>query len=66
MDHTRKIFYFESALSPIVVAVDLNKIDFAPGTGIRRIALEGKEGYDLQGVINDRLKPAKPITYLAP
>jgi len=49
-----------------VVAVDLNKIDFAPGTGIRRIALEGKEGYDLQGVINDRLKPAKPITYLAP
>ena len=27
MDHTRKIYYFESALSPFAVAVDLNKLD---------------------------------------
>jgi len=35
MDHTRKIYYFESALSPFVVAVDLSKIDFSPKSGIR-------------------------------
>ncbi len=35
LDHTRKNYYFESALSPYVVMVDLNKIDFAKGSGVR-------------------------------
>jgi len=65
MDHTRKIYYFESALSPFEVAVNLNKIDFALGTGIRSVPLEGKEAYKLQDNINDAFKPEKPITYLA-
>lgn len=66
LDHTRKIYYFESSLSPSVVAVDLTGIDFSPKSGIRSVALEGEAGYRLQGNINDAFKPAKPIVYLAP
>ena len=66
LDHTRKNYYFESALSPYVVMVDLNKIDFAQGSGVRSLALEGEEGFKLQGEINAAFKPAQPISYLAP
>lgn len=38
LDHTRKVSYFESALSPSSVAIDLKQIDFAPGSGIRCVA----------------------------
>jgi hypothetical protein len=53
-------------LSPYVVGVDLKKIDFAPGSGIRSIALEGEKAYQLSGDISGELKPAEPIAYLAP
>lgn len=66
LDHGRRIYYFESALSPYVVGVDLKKIDFAPGSGIRSVALEGEKAFDLSGDIGDKLAPAKPIVYLAP
>jgi len=66
LDHTRKVYYFESALSPSIVAIDLKQIDFAPGSGIRSVALEGDAGWQLQGNINRELKPAKAISYLAP
>ncbi len=66
LDHKRMNYYFESALSPFVVMVDLNKIDFAAGSGIRSVALEGEEGFKLQGEINDAFTPAEPIAYLAP
>jgi choloylglycine hydrolase len=66
LDHGRQIYYFESALSPYVVGLDLTKIDFAPGSGIRSITLEGEQAYQLSGDISDALKPATPITYVAP
>jgi choloylglycine hydrolase len=66
LDHSRKNYFFESALSPYVVMVDLNEIDFSPGSGVRSAALEGEEGFKLQGVINDAFKPTQPIGYLAP
>ena len=66
LDHARKNYYFESALSHYVVMVDLNKIDFAQGSGVRSLALEGEEGFKLQGEINAAFKPAQPINYLAP
>ena len=37
-----------------------------PGSGIRSVALEGEAGWQLQGNINRELKPANPISYLAP
>jgi choloylglycine hydrolase len=66
LDHSRKHYYFESALSPYVVMVDLGKINFSPGSGVRSAALEGEEGFKLQGVINDAFKPAESISYLSP
>jgi len=66
LDHRRRVYYFESALSPYVVGVDLTKIDFAPGSGIRSVALEGEKAYQLSGDISAELKPAQPIAYLAP
>jgi choloylglycine hydrolase len=66
LDHTRKVYYFESALSPSIVAVDLKQVDFSSGSGIRSVALEGEDGWRLQGNIEREFKPAKPISYLAP
>ena len=53
-------------LDAYVVGVDLNKVDFSPGTGIRSVGLEGEAAYQLSGDISDELKPAEPIAYLAP
>jgi penicillin V acylase-like amidase (Ntn superfamily) len=65
-DHTRKHYYFESALSPFIVMVDLAKLDLSPGSGVRSIALEGSEGLSLIGEISGAFKSAKQINYLAP
>ena len=46
--------------------VDLNKIDFSPGSGVRSAALEGEEGFNLQGEINNAFKPTQSIAYIAP
>ena len=59
-------YYFESALSPNVVWVNLNKIDFSPGSGIRSVAVESDAGYDLIGNSDAAFKPAKNIAYIAP
>jgi penicillin V acylase-like amidase (Ntn superfamily) len=66
LDHGRRVYYFESALSPYVVGVDLKTIDFAPGSGLRSVALEGEAAYQLSGDIGGALQPAEPIVYLAP
>jgi len=66
LDHTRKIYYFESALSASIVSVDLKQIDFAPGSSVRNVALEGEAGHQLQGNINSQFKPAPHISYLSP
>lgn len=63
-DSTDKIYYFESALSPDIVWVNLNKINLGPGSGIRAVAVEGN--YSIVGNIDNQLAPAKPISYLAP
>jgi hypothetical protein len=63
-DSTNKIYYFESALSPNIVWVNLNNINFAPGSGVRAVAVE--ENYSIIGNIDNALKPAESIKFLAP
>ena len=63
-DSTNKIYYFESALSPNIVWVNLNNINFNPGSGVRAVAVE--ENYSIIGNIDNALKPAEPIKFLAP
>lgn len=62
-DSTTKVYYFESALSPNIVWVNLNKINLGPGSGIRAVAVEGN--YSIIGNIDNALAPAAPINYLA-
>ena len=64
IDHKNKVCYFDSALSPQMVWVNLNQIDFRPGSGIRAIQIEGNDA--VQGYVNAQLRPSAPITFLAP
>jgi choloylglycine hydrolase len=64
IDQKNKVYYFDSALSPQMVWVNLNQIDFRPGSGIRAIQIEGNDA--VQGNVNAQLRPAAPISFLAP
>jgi len=64
LDQGNRVYYFDSALSPQMVWVNLSQIDFRPGSGIRAIGIEGNDG--LQGNITGQLKPTAPIRFLAP
>ncbi len=63
-DSTAKTYYFESTLSPNIVWMNLNKVNLGPGSGTRAVAVEGD--YSMIGNIDNRLAPAKPISFLAP
>jgi penicillin V acylase-like amidase (Ntn superfamily) len=65
LDHKRLVYYFESSLSPNVVWVNLNKIDFSVGSGVRVAAVEGSD-VDLVGDIGAAFKPSEYIRYLKP
>ena len=64
IDHKNKVCYFDSALSPQMVWVNLSQIDFRPGSGIRAIQIEGNDA--VQGNVNAQLRPSAPISFLAP
>jgi choloylglycine hydrolase len=64
IDQKNKVYYFDSALSPQMVWVNLNQIDFRPGSGIRAIQIEGNDA--VQGNVNAQLRPSAPISFLAP
>jgi penicillin V acylase-like amidase (Ntn superfamily) len=64
IDQKNQIYYFDSALSPQMVWVNLRQLDFKPGSGIRAIAIESNDA--IQGDITSQLKPAPAIQFLAP
>ena len=64
IDQKNRIYYFDSALSPQMVWVNLNQIDFQPGSGQRAIRIEGNEA--LQGNVTPQLRSAPAIRFLAP
>jgi choloylglycine hydrolase len=64
LDQKNGVYYFDSALSPQMVWLNLRQIDFSPGSGIRAIAIETNPS--LQGNLNTQLKVAPPIRFLAP
>jgi penicillin V acylase-like amidase (Ntn superfamily) len=64
IDQNAQVYYFDSALSPQMVWVNLKQIDLRPGSGIRAIKIEGNEA--LQGNLTSQLKGAPAIQFLAP
>lgn len=63
-DQKNKVYFFESTLSQSVVWVRLGKIDFKPGSGVRKLTLDGNP--DLAGDQTGNFKKAQPFKFLAP
>jgi penicillin V acylase-like amidase (Ntn superfamily) len=64
IDQNNQVYYFDSALSPQMVWVNLKQIDFRPGSGLRAIKIEGNDS--LQGNVTTLLTRAPDIRFLGP
>lgn len=63
-DQKNKVYFFEGTLSPSLVWVRLNQIDFREGSGVRKLTLRGN--LDLNGDQTANFKEAEPFVFLAP
>ncbi|MBN9454843.1 MAG: linear amide C-N hydrolase [Bosea sp.] len=64
VDHARKLYFFESALTPNTFWVDLKKIDFATTAGTRKLDLGPDQDHVYAGDATDRFAAAKPFAFL--
>jgi choloylglycine hydrolase len=63
-DHKRKLYFFESALTPNVFWVDLTKIDFSADKGtVKKLDLGPGQSNIFSGEVHDRFKPAAPFQF---
>ncbi|MGX7745102.1 linear amide C-N hydrolase [Rhodopseudomonas parapalustris] len=63
-DHKRKLYFFESALTPNVFWVDLTKIEFAADKGmVKKLDLGPGQRNTFAGEVHDRFKPAEPFKF---
>ncbi|MFC1461362.1 linear amide C-N hydrolase [Verrucomicrobiota bacterium] len=63
-DQERKIYYFESTLSPSIVWVLLDKLDFKQGAAVKKLDLVGN--YDLTGDVSGKFTASKPFIFIGP
>ena len=64
-DHKRRLYFFESALSPNIFWVDLNSIDFSPRTGkVMRLDLGPNQAHIYAGDATKDFQPATPFKFL--
>ncbi|MFZ4285248.1 linear amide C-N hydrolase [Variovorax sp. HJSM1_2] len=64
-DHQRKLYFFESALTPNTFWVDLKKLDFSAGTGqVRRLALGEHQKNVFAGETSAQFKLSKAFAFL--
>lgn len=61
-DQKNLVYYFESVLTPNVFWVDLKKIDFGEGTGVKKLDLSNNETYS--GETSGDFKPAQPFKFI--
>ncbi|MFG1462021.1 linear amide C-N hydrolase [Xanthobacter sp. DSM 24535] len=61
-DHRNLVYYFDSATRPNTFWVDLAKLDFTPGTPIRKLVLQNGEVY--AGEVSDSFAPAEDLKWL--
>ena len=64
-DHDAKRYYFDSAINPSVVWVDVAKLDLKTGAKPMKLQL-GVPDDAMAGNVASKLKPAKPFKFLAP
>ncbi|HTJ03073.1 MAG TPA: linear amide C-N hydrolase, partial [Methylovirgula sp.] len=65
VDHKRKLYFFESALTPNIFWVDLKEIDFSAETGkVRKLDLGKEQDHIYSGDATKDFKESKPFTFL--
>ncbi len=64
-DQKRKLYFFESTLTPSIFWVDLTKLDFSEKTGkVMELDLGPNQTRTYSGMANDQFKEAKPFKFL--
>jgi len=64
-DHKRKLYFFESALTPNIFWVDLTKLDLSEQTGkVMKLDLGPNQTRIYSGMANDQFKEATPFKFL--
>ncbi|WP_262028884.1 linear amide C-N hydrolase [Microvirga sp. Mcv34] len=64
-DHRRKLYFFESALTPNTFWVDLKAIDFSPETGrVKKLDLGPNQNHTFSGDATREFKDAEPFRFL--
>ncbi|MEQ9096059.1 MAG: linear amide C-N hydrolase [Phycisphaerales bacterium] len=63
-DLSRRVIYFDSVFSPQVFWVDLRKLDFGEGSGVRKLTLVDR--YDHHGDSSRAFEPAAMFDFLGP
>ncbi|GBQ22239.1 choloylglycine hydrolase [Gluconacetobacter sacchari DSM 12717] len=64
-DQKRKLYFFESALTPNIFWVDLKTLDFSEKTGkVMKLDLGPNQTHIYSGVANDRFRVAAPFRFL--
>lgn len=64
-DQKRKLYFFESALTPNVFWVDLNKLDLSEKSGkVMKLDLGPDQANIFSGMVNGHFKPSKAFTFL--
>lgn len=65
VDHKRKLYFFESALTPNTFWVDLKTIDFSAETGkVKKLDLGENQDHTYSGDATSAFKEAKPFQFL--
>ena len=63
-DQKNLVYYWESTFSPSIVWIDLKKLDFSKGSGVRKIQLDGNP--DIAGDQTANFKPGQIFEFLVP
>ncbi|WP_246058765.1 linear amide C-N hydrolase [Luteibacter pinisoli] len=62
-DHKRRLYVFESAMTPNTFWVDLKKLDFTEGTPVRKLDLGPDQRHTFAGEVSGQFVPAKPFRF---
>jgi len=64
-DQKRRLYFFESVLTPNIFWVDLNRFDLSEATGkVLRLDLGPNQAHIYSGLANDKFEEAKPFKFL--
>jgi len=63
-DHKRKLYFFESAMTPNTFWVDLNKADFSRGASVLKLDLGPDQRNVFAGDALPRFQPSEPFRFL--